>query len=324
MIPDISVVVPVYNLSEFLPHCFESLLMQTLDNYEIILVDDGSTDTSGTLCDQYEAEHKKFVRCIHKSNGGLSSARNTGIDVAKGKYIIFPDPDDWVEPDYLEKLMSLQEKESADLVCTGHYIEFDSGSIEANLGQKYRVMSREEAQFSLLGSNGMSGFAWNKLYHLDIIHREKIYFLDDVGTTEDLDFAFRYLKYCSKICFAPDTRTYHYYQRNNAATHSGFSEKKVASIHTYEKILRDVENDSKIGVAAKEEICNTAINLIIMYLNSNSNNEKLYKEIRLYVKEYYWEYIKSKRYGINRKMQAILARYTPKLYQKMKNMIAKE
>ena len=107
MIPDISVVVPVYNLSEFLPHCFESLLMQTLDNYEIILVDDGSTDTSGTLCDQYEAEHKKFVRCIHKSNGGLSSARNTGIDVAKGKYIIFPDPDDWVEPDYLEKLRRL-------------------------------------------------------------------------------------------------------------------------------------------------------------------------------------------------------------------------
>ncbi len=324
MIPVISVVVPVYNLSVFLPRCFESLLMQTLDNYEIILVDDGSTDISGTLCDQYESEHKKFVRCIHKCNGGLSSARNMGIDAAKGKYIIFPDPDDWVEPDYLEKLMLLQEREASDLVCTGHYIEFDSGGIQANLGQKYQIMSRKEAQLSLLSSNGMSGFAWNKLYHLDIIHREKLYFLDDVGTTEDLDFSFRYLQYCSRVCFAPDIRTYHYYQRANAATHSTFTEKKLESIHTYEKILQIAGENSEIAVAAKEEICNTAINLLVMYLNSDSNDEKVYKKIRIYVKEYYWEYIKSTRYGINRKIQAMLARYVPKLYQKIKNIMAKE
>ncbi len=324
MIPDISVVVPIYNLSKFLPRCFESLLKQTIDNYEIILVDDGSTDDSGTLCDQYEDEYKEFVRCIHKSNGGLSSARNVGIDVAKGKYIIFPDPDDWVEPDYLERLLSLQLTESVDLVCTGYYVEFDSNSIQANLGQKYQIMSREEAQLSLLVSGGMGGFAWNKLYHLDIIRREKLYFLNDVGTTEDLDFAFRYIQYCSKLCFAPDVRTYHYYQRQNAATHGGFSETKVASIHTYEKILQVVRGDSQIGVVAKEEICNTAINLIIMYLNSNCDNKKIYEEIRLYIKKYYWEYIKSKHYSLGRKIQIILARYTPKLYQKIKNTIAKE
>lgn len=324
MIPDISVVVPIYNLSKFLPRCFESLLKQTIDNYEIILVDDGSTDDSGTLCDQYHNEYKEFVRCIHKRNGGLSSARNAGIDAANGKYIIFPDPDDWVEPDYLEKLLLLQLRESVDLVCTGYKVEFDSKSVLANLGQQYRTMSKEKAQLSLLISGGMGGFAWNKLYHLDIIRREKLYFLDDVGTTEDLDFAFRYIQHCSMVCFAPDVRTYHYYQHKNAATHGGFSERKVASIHTYEKILQVVGNNSEIGIAAKEEICNTAINLIVMFLNSGNDDKKLYKKIRSYIKEYYWEYIKSTHYGLKRKAQAVLARYSPKLYQKVRNIIAKE
>lgn len=324
MIPDISVVVPIYNLSKFLPRCFESLLEQTIDNYEIILVDDGSTDDSGILCDQYHNEYKDFVRCIHKRNGGLSSARNAGIDLANGKYIIFPDPDDWVEPDYLEELLSLQLRESVDLVCTGYKVEFDSNSVLANLGQQYQTMSKEKAQLSLLISEGMGGFAWNKLYHLDIIRREKLYFLDDVGTTEDLDFAFRYIQHCSMVCFAPDVRTYHYYQHKNAATHGDFSERKVASIYTYEKILQVVGNNSEIGVAAKEEICNTAINLIVMYLNSGNDDKKLYKKIRSYIKEYYWEYIKSTHYSLKRKAQAVLARYSPKVYQKVRNIIAKE
>ena len=320
----ISVVVPVYNLKEYLPRCVKSLINQDIDRYEIILVDDGSFDGSEILCDTYAIEYPKLIKCIHKPNGGLSSARNAGISVAKGKYIIFPDPDDWTDKNYLSCLLDLQEKFCTDLSCTGYYTEYNNHTIKNNINQKLQIMSCREAQKALLVPPSMGGFAWNKLYHLGIIRDNNLLFLDDVGTTEDLDFAFRYIQHCSKICFAPNICTYHYYQRKDAATHSGFSEKKVESIHTYEKILKIVGYDSEIGVAAKEEICNTAINLLDMYLNSDSCNKALYEKIRLYIKEYHLEYIKSKRYGANRKIQAILARYAPKLYQKMKNIIVRD
>lgn len=99
----LTLAIPVYNMKQYLSRCMETLLAQTCRDLEILLIDDGSTDGSGEMCDAYAAEHPNFVRVVHKKNGGLSSARNAGIDAAKGEYIIFPDPDDWVEPDYVEK-----------------------------------------------------------------------------------------------------------------------------------------------------------------------------------------------------------------------------
>ena len=116
----ITVVVPVYNMGQYLSTCVDSLLRQTFQSYEIILVDDGSVDGSSECCEQ-EAEKSEKIHVIHKTNGGLSSARNCGINHAKGEYIIFPDPDDWVEPDYLEHLIALLEEENADLSICGFY-----------------------------------------------------------------------------------------------------------------------------------------------------------------------------------------------------------
>lgn len=277
---EISIIVPVFNLKEYLPRCVKSLISQNINEYEIILIDDGSFDGSEIICDSYAKEFPELIKCIHKTNGGLSSARNTGMRAAKGKYVIFPDPDDWTETNYLRSLLDLQEKYCVDLCCTGYYVEYDDHTLLANEDQNTIVMSRIEAQKALFVPPSMGGFAWNKLYHLDIIKKNSLSFLDDVGTTEDLDFAFRYMQYCSEVCFAPSIRTYHYYQRKDATTHSGFSEKKIESIYTYEKIIQEAGNNSDVIAAAKEEICNTAINLIIMYLNSDTNNQKLYEELK--------------------------------------------
>ena len=320
----ITVVIPVYNLKQLLPRCMNSLLGQTSLNFEIVLVDDGSTDGSGTLCDEYAAAHPALVRCVHKANGGLSSARNAGMDAANGDYVIFPDPDDWVEPDYLEQLSILQAQYHTDLVCTGHYIDYDTKSIPENTNQFLRIMSGKEAQAALLIPPRMSGFAWNKLYRLDIIRENNLQFLDDVGTTEDLDFAFRYLQFCNTVCFDPSKRTYHYYQRSGAATRSGFSQKKLQAIHTYEKILQVVEEASPLAKAAKEEICNLAINLLVLYLSADTQDTAAYKIIRNYIKEYYSDYLKSEHYRGKRKIQATIARYMPRLYGTIKNRITRE
>lgn len=318
----ISLVIPIFNMKQFLPRCMEKFLRQKGD-YEIILIDDGSTDGSRELCDWYASEYSALVRVVHKENGGLSSARNTGIDAAQGEYVTFPDPDDWVELNFIERLTTLQEQYTPDLLCIGHYIDFDNQSVSANERQPLKQMNKNQAQKALLIPPSMNGFAWNKLYHMDIIQSHQLRFLDDVGTTEDLDFAYRYLQFCKKIIFSPEDRLYHYYQRNGAATHSGFSQKKVEAIRTYEKIIATA-TDKEMIRAAEEEICNTAINLVWSFRESHIEDEEIWRQLRQYLGQHLKYYCTSQRYGIGRKVQAILAYYTPKLYVYLKRRINKE
>ena len=112
----ISVVLSVYNTGKYLPKAMDALLAQTYTDFEILIVDDGSTDGSAAICEA-QAARRPGSRVFHKESGGLSSARNCGIDHARGTYIIFPDPDDWVEPDYLEGLMAIQAQSGADLAA---------------------------------------------------------------------------------------------------------------------------------------------------------------------------------------------------------------
>ena len=119
----ISVIVPVYNIEAYLRKCIDSILAQTYTNLEIILVDDGSTDNSGEICNEYAAKDAR-IRVIHKGNGGLSSARNTGIDIATGKYIGFVDSDDYLAPDMYEKLLGAIVNNHADIsVCNVHHVD---------------------------------------------------------------------------------------------------------------------------------------------------------------------------------------------------------
>ena len=319
----ISVIVPVYNMKLYLKRCMKTLIMQAQDNYEIILVDDGSTDGSSEICDEYAIRNPDLIRAIHKKNEGLSSARNAGMDAARGKYVIFPDPDDWVEFDYVSQMVELQNYYQTDLLCVGYYVDTDEKCIPANEGQKLNCMDRVTAQRALLIPPKMGGFAWNKLYHLDIIRKYNLRFLDNVGTTEDLDFTYRYLIHCDTVCFVPSIRLYHYYQRSGAATHSKFSLKKMETIRTYEKIIESSKDD-KLIQAAREEICNTAINLIWQYQNSNLQDKDVLKKLQRYARNYLRNYLHSTQYGKERKLQAIMACHIPAVYTFFKNRVTKD
>ena len=130
--PLISVIVPVYKVEAYLGRCVESLLSQTYGNLEIILVDDGSPDNCGQICDTYAARDTR-IRVIHKENGGLSSARNAGIDVARGEYLGFVDSDDWVDVHTYEWLLNMALEENVKLVCAGRY-DYYSWSGEKRVG----------------------------------------------------------------------------------------------------------------------------------------------------------------------------------------------
>ena len=127
----ISIIVPVYNTEKYLDQCIQSVLVQTYTNWELLLINDGSTDLSGTICDQYATKDRR-IRVFHKENGGVSSARNVGLDNARGKWIMFIDADDWVEPSMLKELRTVALDNNADYVYCD--LLFDYGKY-----QKYKI-----------------------------------------------------------------------------------------------------------------------------------------------------------------------------------------
>ena len=120
--PKISIIMPVYNVEDYIGKCIDSVLAQTLKEFEFLIVDDGSKDKSGQICDEYAAKDSR-IQVIHKENGGAPSARNTAMEIAKGKYMYFMDADDWAEKTMLEKLYNTAEENQAQLVVTGFFID---------------------------------------------------------------------------------------------------------------------------------------------------------------------------------------------------------
>ncbi len=318
----ISVVVPIYNMEQYLSRCVDSLLNQTLDKalYEIILVDDGSTDSSGKICDNYAENFPDLIRAVHKSNGGLPSARNFGIDNAAGDYIIFPDPDDWVESNYLEFFFETQMEYEDCLICSGYCIDYDEKTISVKSDDAPIKMSGLKSKNSLMRSPCVKGFAWNKLYHMDIIRKNNLYFLDDTGATEDLDFAYRYLQYNDNIFYSPNESVYHYYQREGAATRSGYSNHKVNTINTFVRIINS-EKNSIVEKAAREELCNEIINLIVMYFNDSICNPSSLNKMKSLLRKNIKYYLLGDYYSTVRKLQAVIACISPKLFYIIKSKI---
>ena len=190
-----SVIVPIYKVEAVLPRCIESILNQTVSDFELILADDGSPDRSGRICDEY-AEKDKRIRVIHQQNGGVSKARNAGLDIAKGRFIVFIDSDDYVDPDYLEQ----HSKNVADLVisgfrCEGYHITNDSfkppkAEYYADLSKEQYVELFERCQFNL---------SCLKLFSASIIDKYRIRFNESISRSEDLLFTVQYAQHCKTI-----------------------------------------------------------------------------------------------------------------------------
>lgn len=167
---EISIIVPVYQVEKYIRQCIESILAQTFTDFELILVDDGSIDNSGKICDEYAANDKR-IRVIHKENGGLSDARNKGMENAAGKYFMFVDSDDYIAPNMVECLYENMLKECADLVVCNfcHFFE-DSGEKDFSTQIQAEVLSGKEIFYNRKNERnyGFWTVAWNKLYKTEI------------------------------------------------------------------------------------------------------------------------------------------------------------
>ncbi len=318
----LTLAVPVYNMEQYLPRCMASLLDQTCRAYEILLIDDGSTDRSGAMCDEYASRHPDLVRVVHKPNGGLPSARNAGIDHARGEYIIFPDPDDWVEPNYVQAFLERRCKYQADMVSLGNYVDTDSGSEPRGPDTAPMILSGYEARRGLLLPPRMQGFSSIKLYRLDLIRSHGLYFLDGLGTTEDLDFSYRYLAHCRTVCHDPACRVYHYYQRADSSTLSGFTPEKLGILRTYERIIDDcADRDLELAQVTRDEICTASVNLLWMHECIPDPDPAIRAQLLSRIRSSLPRYFRAPHYGFGRKLQTVLAAISPGLFTCVKKAV---
>ena len=234
--PKISVVVPVYKVEEYLEECVQSILRQSYEDFELILVDDGSPDSCGESCDEY-AKKDARVRVIHKDNGGLSDARNFGINVAAGEYISFIDSDDFVTDNYLEYLLTAAEKYDADMVCSNHTTFPDKIGTAGpdRMGNTFDVkeFSTEEALRDFLLNRTQYTNVWAKLYRRELL--ESIRF--PVGKlSEDEYTTYRLILKAKKVVCLPQ-RIYYYRLRAGSIVHS-FSEERFEVVDEVPDLLR--------------------------------------------------------------------------------------
>ena len=233
----ISVIVPVYKSEAFLGKCVESLLAQSFQDFELLLVDDGSPDDSGAMCDAYAAKDSR-VRVIHKPNGGVSSARNAGLDAARGDYVVFVDSDDYVDPSYLEGLL-LPLREQAEpektLVITDYQPFTPNGDEKRSFPQPFTVGLSEAAPQTF--RDLIFGFRlfppYCKLYRREIIEANHLRFDTSIRTAEDFDFNMRYVAHVETICYSP-IPSYHYrvdYKKYRPSNHGVLGDSEIKSAH---------------------------------------------------------------------------------------------
>lgn len=235
--PLISVIVPCYMVEKYLSLCIESIMAQTYKNLEIILVDDGSPDKSGDICEAF-AKKDKRLRVIHKKNGGLSDARNVAIDIVKGEFITFVDSDDYIANDYVESLYKLIVENDAQMSIT-RCIPFIEGTRpvgERTFG-KSKVFNVNDALVDLFYQRDFDNAAWAKMYHYSLfesgIRYPKGWLYEDLATT------YKLMMLCNKVVFN-NYKNYYYLLRQDSIEGSSFKPQKYKCCI---KVIRQLEKD---------------------------------------------------------------------------------
>ena len=259
----VSIIVPIYNTEKYLKECIESLINQTYKNLEIILVDDGSTDNSRFICDEYKNKIEN-IKVIHQENQGISNARNKGLEVAQGYYISFVDSDDYVEETMIEKLVRSIEENEADMSICNYYPNKENKLKE--------VLTVDEVMELIIDKRYFRGYVCNKLYKKELL--DKLKFEEDIKMCEDFLFNCKYLLKCSKCSYVSE-RLYFYRANIQSISNSKFSSKYLTILTAYDKIKKiyeeNYEKSLKYLYIDIFKIC-----CDIIYRNSlNNDKEKL-------------------------------------------------
>lgn len=294
--PKLSVIVPVYKVREYIHKCLDSVVNQTFKDIEIILIDDGSPDECGTICDEYAAKDERIV-VIHKKNAGVSAARNDGIEIAKGEWITFVDSDDWLDTDFYERLFTELGDQDVNILCSGgayredgttpvtQMVNFTQFAIFENRQQIELLMAKALAPgveiFPQTGARVASlGVVWDKLYRTDFL-REKCYRFDSrFHPLEDNLFSLVALDRAGRVAVCPEIG-YHYQILESSSTH-GFKPSMPEMAYTVMDELYKYMTTTAASAVTDDALNVRAIMAIQLSLKCcyfHKENGKPYREI---------------------------------------------
>lgn len=283
----ISVIIPVYNVEQYLKRCLDTVINQTYKNLEIILIDDGSTDNGGKICDEYALKDNR-IKVIHKENGGVSSARNLGLDIAKGDYIGFVDSDDFIENDMYEILHNLLITNKVEISCCNKFIFRKNKFIESENFPTESLLSFNK----VLNNAKHDFFIWNKLFSRKVIGN--IRFNENIKMCEDVIFCFENFKKAKNISFYKKPKYYYYLNENSVSRKKFFKQEYLGALFIYDKLIHYCKkNKLKTGY---KKYKNLQIYWIITFLswiateNPIKNKESL-KRILKYARKNLFYYL---------------------------------
>ena len=230
--PLISVIIPVYNVEKYMHQCIDSVINQTYKKLEIILIDDGSTDKSGQICEEYAKKDSRIV-VVHKENGGLSDARNLGIDICSGEYLTFVDSDDWISHDMVYCLLNNIKATGADISIGQYKKVFDNNYKKSDKKNKFVKLNKKEGIYQFYVKRRFSCHACEKLYNKKLFEnirypKGKLY--EDEYTTYKLLWQSDNIVCTDKVC-------YYYYIRRDSISHAKFNERQLDKLDAYDRVL---------------------------------------------------------------------------------------
>ena len=229
----VSIIIPVYNVENYIEECLNSIKNQSYKNIEIILIDDGSTDQSGYICEKFKKEDNRII-VFHQSNSGVSTARNKGLELAKGDYIMFVDPDDYLNRDFI-KIM-INNFVNSEIVICGYYEKYVNSENIHKITDDIKVINQKEAINLLFDRKYYNGYLWNKIFLKKIIKDNGIQFNKNIHMCEDLLFVTQYMIKCTNVTLLPNS-LYYYRIRNSSMVFNKNSNKFISLFDAYKEIL---------------------------------------------------------------------------------------
>lgn len=310
---EISLIVSVYNTEQYLPRCIDSILQQTFCDFEIILVDDGTKDNAGDICDEYAGKDSR-IRVIHQKNSGLALARKRGLSVARGKYIMFVDSDDWIDKQMLEIMYIQAKKVNADVVCAQFRRVDEEGHILTQNMPFGTIVceNQKEMIYHMHVSRKLSASACTKLISKESM--KHIHFPGDLAIGEEHDMVIQLILQTSKLVLM-DNVFYNYFIRSNSISHSGYNQKYANSLNNYITIERKLE---QLVPEYKTELRGFYAEFEMAVITAMCRNKKFDRDVinqlRYILREYKLDIVSNKTTPLYMKICAVMITYTPRIF----------
>lgn len=313
----ISVIVPIYNVEQYLRKCIDSIINQTYKNLEIILVDDGSTDASGEICNKYEQQDER-IRVIHKKNGGAADARNKGLEVMTGKFVSFVDSDDWIEYNFYENMIEQAIKYNADIVVSNYNYVSDNGDIICRYEKNDKVRyNTEEAMNEMIHDGFIQAVIWNKLYLKSCIKDIRF----KVGKIcEDEFFTYKIIANAKEVVY--NSKPLYFYRKREGSVMDKYKLNRLDGVDAIYERLQFIKNKfPSLYKYEKLTLCNTCIyNYQMILKNHNIDPDNIGRnKLKVYRKNIEFTFKDLEYYTLKDRIKIILSSISLDFYCKFKN-----